>query len=70
MKTLQRRRQPQRQRALTDARPLRLRAELPVVTSPLASLCATTAAHDLLVANPRPDLTWDLQTLRMMEVYG
>ena len=41
-----------------------LRAELPPVTiAPGAN-----ATHDFLVPNPRPDLIFDRQTLRMIDV--
>ena len=44
--------------------PIWLRAELPAVTiTPGAN-----ATHDFLVPNPRPDLIFDRQTLRMIEV--
>ena len=60
----------------TTARPLRhrpikarlepiwLRAEFP----PAAMPPAVHATHDFLVPNPRPDLIFDRQTLRMIEV--
>lgn len=46
---------------------LRSRAELPAVTAPIRPLQPTTARHDFLVPNPRPDLAIDLTTLRMIE---
>lgn len=51
----------------TTPETLRLRAELPAVTTPLRFAQPTTATHDFLVSNPRPDLTADLHTLRMIE---
>ena len=48
--------------------PLRCRAELPVVRGSWPRPCPVSAAHDFLVPNPRPDLTTDPQTLRMIEV--
>jgi hypothetical protein len=49
-----------------DAQPLRFRAELPAVRGrpPLPAVC--DAAHDFLVPNPRPDLTFDPHTLLMI----
>ena len=44
--------------------PIWHRAQLPAVTiAPGAN-----ATHDFLVPNPRPDLIFDRQTLRMIEV--
>ncbi len=49
------------------ARPLRLRLDAPQAIPVLPALRPTTAAHDFLVPNPRPDLTMELATLRMLE---
>ena len=49
-----------------DTKPLRFRAELPATRAMPRFLDATTAAHDFLVPNPRPDLTMDPQTLRVI----
>lgn len=46
---------------------LRLRAELPAVAAPCPPLQPTNVRHDFLVPNPRPDLTTDVHTLRMIE---
>lgn len=46
---------------------LRRRAELPALAAPAPALAPCSAAHDFLVPNPRPDLTLDPQTLRMLE---
>ncbi len=51
----------------TPAKPLHLRAELPAIWHAASPLRPATAAHDFLVPNPRPDLTTDLRTLRMIE---
>jgi hypothetical protein len=50
-----------------DLEPLRFRAQLPALIAPLPPAAATTAGHDFLVPNLRPDLTTDLHTLRMLE---
>jgi hypothetical protein len=47
---------------------LRLRAEVPVVAALSRPGLPSAADHDFLVPNPRPDLTLDLQTLRMIQV--
>jgi hypothetical protein len=46
--------------------PLRTRAALPALRGTWPR--PRPAAHDFLVPNPRPDLTTDLNTLRMLEV--
>lgn len=46
---------------------MRLRADLAPFANPSHTLRAIAATHDFLVPNPRPDLTSDLQTLRMLE---
>jgi len=51
----------------TSAEPLRSRAELPAIWHRPSPLRPAHAAHDFLVPNPRPDLTTDLRTLRMIE---
>ena len=52
-----------------DDQPLLLRAALPALGGSWPRpRPATAAAHDFLVPNPRPDLTTDLHTLRMIEV--
>jgi hypothetical protein len=50
-----------------EAPPLRPRAAAPALARPLLALHAAHAAHDFLVANPRPDLVLDVRTLRMIE---
>jgi hypothetical protein len=50
-----------------DTAPLRLRAELPALRPAPCALRPAQAAHDFLVPNPRPDLTLDALTLRMIE---
>lgn len=49
------------------ARPIRLRLDATQAFPALPALRPTTAAHDFLVPNPRPDLTMELATLRMLE---
>jgi hypothetical protein len=56
-----------RDRARTDAQPLRFRAELPVVSAAAPHENAAPAAHDFLVANPRPDLVSDVHAWRTVE---
>ena len=56
-------------RPYTDAAPLRFRAELPAVNAPTRRAAAPAAEHDFLVPNPRPDLSTDPATLRMIEVW-
>jgi hypothetical protein len=57
-----------RQPDLADTKPLRHRAIEPAIRTNARVLFTVSAAHDFLVANPRPDLTTDLRTLRMIEV--
>ncbi len=57
----------QRQPGPRPARPIRLRLDATQVFPVLPALRPTTAAHDFLVPNPRPDLTMELTTLRMLE---
>lgn len=45
----------------------RPRDAAPIATLPRPGL-PSAAEHDLLVPNPRPDLTLGLQTLRMIQV--
>ena len=47
--------------------PLRQRAALSVLRGAWPRPLPTGTAHDFLLPNPRPDLTLDLQTLRMIE---
>jgi hypothetical protein len=47
--------------------PLRFRAQLPALAGWPPPPKPQRAAHDFLVPNPRPDLTTDLHTLRMIE---
>jgi len=54
-----------RQPAHHPARTQRPRADLPTAGARL--LMPATAGHDFLVPNPRPDLTLDLNLLRMLE---
>lgn len=49
------------------ARPLRLRLDAPQAFPVLPALRPTTADHDFLVPNPRPDLTLGITMLRMLE---
>lgn len=57
----------QHQRPLTRPERTRQRAELPIFR-PLGSLALPSRAeNDFLIPNPRPDLTHDLTTLRMIE---
>jgi hypothetical protein len=51
----------------TDTQALRHRAELPAIRTLLRGPYARMAEHDFLVPNPRPDLTCDARTLRMLE---
>lgn len=51
----------------TPADPLRSRAESPAIWHHPNPLRPAQAGHDFLVPNPRPDLTTDLRTLRMIE---
>lgn len=46
---------------------LRHRAEFPALWHTSPPLVPSQAAHDFLVPNPRPDLTLDPHTLRMLE---
>jgi hypothetical protein len=57
----QRRRLAQRGRFLS-------RAALPPMIAPVPPICPCSASHDFLVPNPRPDLTSDPQTLRMIDL--
>ena len=50
-----------------DLEPPRFRAELPAVRLSPCHLRPAAAQHDFLVPNPRPDLTIDPRTLRMIE---
>ncbi len=50
-----------------DTEPLRFRVELPALRAAPCALLPAQAKHDFLVPNPRPDLTLDPQTLRMIE---
>ena len=54
------------QTSLTHQEPFRFRAELPAITAPYPPAWMSTATHDFLVPNPRPDLITDPQTLRML----
>lgn len=64
-------------RRASRATPLRHRAQFPALPcfSPAFAAAAldtpafapTDATHDFLVPNPRPDLTLDARTLRMLE---
>lgn len=58
---------PRRPPGFRPAHPLRLRAELPAIGTRPRVIVPATAGHDFLVPNPRPDLTMDLNTLRMLE---
>ena len=58
---------PQPRPRRTTAEPLRSRAELPAIWHLPNPLRPAQATHDFLVPNPRPDLTTDLRTLRMIE---
>ncbi len=51
-----------------DQEPLRHRAELPVARGAWPRPRPPVTVHDFLLPNPRPDLTTDLTTLRMIEV--
>ncbi|MBL9209289.1 MAG: hypothetical protein JNL92_02420 [Opitutaceae bacterium] len=51
----------------TAAKPLRHRSEPPAARPLFQALHPTRADHDFLVPNPRPDLTMDPHTLRMLE---
>lgn len=46
---------------------LRRRTELPALAALAQPAFTSAAAHDFLVPNPRPDLTFDPNTLRMLE---
>ncbi len=59
---------PQLRRARPRAERLRQRADLPALPPASRLVVASSAEHDFLVSNPRPDLTFDPQTLRMIEV--
>ena len=47
--------------------PLRCRAQLAALTPTRPPPRPARTAHDFLVPNPRPDLTTDPHTLRMLE---
>lgn len=49
-----------------DAQPLRFRAELPTLRTP-AGAFTSSATHDFLVPNPRPDLTGEADGVRMTQ---
>lgn len=53
---------------LLQAKRLRARADLPALHQRPALPLSSPAENDFLVPNPRPDLTLDPQTLRMIEV--
>ena len=58
----------QRRRGFATTEPLRVRAEFTGASARPRVILPSAAEHDFLVPNPRPDLTTDLQTLRMIEV--
>ncbi|MES2694648.1 MAG: hypothetical protein V4773_14325 [Verrucomicrobiota bacterium] len=55
------------QRPLLRTERLRQRADLPAIRPAAPFAIASRAEHDFLVPNPRPDLTLDRTTLRMIE---
>ena len=64
-------RQPQRRLGFPEARPIRMRPQPTAILMPRPPtlLAGTPAEHDFLVPNPRPDLSTDPATLRMIEVW-
>lgn len=57
----------QLQRPLTRPERLRQRGDLPIFRPLGSPALPSRAENDFLIPNPRPDLTHDLTTLRMIE---